>query len=201
VVDLRVDIDAGPLERWAEELSARGLKNAVRRATDQSARAARKTTVPIIAKDIGVSPAKIKAAVPKVKATTNGSLVATWTISKLKIGIRNVQGAVVARVGGLSAATHRLTGGGSAALSIPNAFLVKTAAGGTFVAYRKGGGRLPIKSVYAETPATAMGQGDAVPRTTWEKAANAEIATRLPREVQRQFFSERLSAATPDTSD
>jgi hypothetical protein len=201
VVDLSVDVDAGPLERWAEELSARGLKNAVRRAVDQSARAARKTAVPIIAKDIGVSPAKIKAAVPKIKATTNGSLVATWTVSKMRIGIANTQGASVMRHGGLSASTHRLTGGGSAALNIPNAFLVMTGRGEKYVAYRTGGNRTPIKAVYAEHPAPALAQPNGAARKIWEKAANAEIATRLPREVQKQFLTERLSAATPDTPD
>jgi len=92
---LKVAIDTKQLEAWAEELSARGMRNAIRRAVDQSARAARKVTIPIIAADIGVPKSKIAAAVPKVVATKAGDLAARWTISKLRIGILNVAGATV----------------------------------------------------------------------------------------------------------
>jgi len=200
-VSLKVEVDASALERWASELSARGLKNAIRRAVDQSARAARKIAVPIIAKDIGVSAARIKAAVPKVKATTATSLSASWTIGKLRVGIMNVSGAKVSRYGGLTASTHRLTGGGSATLHIGKAFLVKTGGGERYVAYRKGSARSPIKGVYAEHPATAMRQPNAAARKTWQREADSQLGIRLPREIQRQFYSERLSAATFDASD
>jgi hypothetical protein len=197
---LNVTVDASKLEAWASELSARGLKNAIRRAVDQSARAARKVAFDVIARDIGVSKARIKAAVPKVVATKAGDLTARWTISKLRIGILNTAGATVRRYGGLTASSHRITGGGSASLNVAKAFVVN-ANGGEFVAFRKIGDRLPLKAIYAETPATAMGQDRAAARVTWQKAADAELAARLPREVQKQFYSERLSASTPDTSD
>jgi hypothetical protein len=197
---LNVTVDASKLEAWASELSARGLKNAIRRAVDQSARAARKAAIDVIAKDIGVSKARIKVAVPKVVATKAGDLSARWTISKLRIGILNTAGATVRRYGGLTASTNRLTGGGSASLNVAKAFVVN-ANGGKFVAFRKTGGRLPLKAIYAETPATAMGQDRAAARVAWQKVANAELAARLPREIQKQFYSERLSAATVDTSD
>lgn len=113
---LNVTVDASQLERWASELSARGMRNAIRRAVDQSARAARKAIIPLIAADIGVPKSKIAAAVPKVKASTAGNLTASWTISKQRIGILNVSGANVVKGAGLSASTHRLTGGGSARL-------------------------------------------------------------------------------------
>ena len=199
--DLKVTVDASALERWAAELSARGLRNAIRRATDQAARAARRATIPVIAKDIGVSAARIKAAVPKVKATTATSLSASWTIGKLRVGIMNVSGAKVSRYGGLTASTHRLTGGGSATLHIGKAFLVKTGGGERYVAYRKGSARSPIKGVYAEHPATAMRQPNAAARKTWQREADSQLGIRLPREIQRQFYSERLSAATFDASD
>lgn len=197
---LNVVFDARRLEAWASEISARGFRNAIRRAVDQSARAARKVAVDVIARDIGVSKARIKAAVPKVVATKAGDLTARWTVSKLRIGILNTAGATVARYGGLTASTHRLTGGGSASLNVGKAFIV-SANSGRFVAFRKSKSRLPLKGIYAETPATAMGQDRAAARVTWQKSADAELATRLPREVQRQFYSEKLSASTPDTSD
>lgn len=201
MADLKIEVDAGPLERWAEELSARGLKNAIRRAVDQSARAARKVAIKVIAADIGVSAARIKPATPKVKTTTATSLSASWTVGKMRIGIRNVAGATVRKVGGLSASTHRLSGGGSSALYVDDAFMVRTDEGGLFVAHRRGKSRLPIKGIYAESPHTAMGQDNAAARKVWQKSADSELAARLPREVQKQLFSERLSAATPDTGD
>jgi hypothetical protein len=197
---LSVKLDTSKLASWAEELSARGFRNAIRRAIDQSARAARKLTIPIIAQDIGVSAAKIKAATPKVIATKAGDLAARWTVTKLRVGIMNVSGASASKSGGLTASTHRLGGGGSASLRIKKAFLVH-ANGGTFVAFRRGSERLPIKGVYAEHPATALGQQGSPAQTAWQKAANSELATRLPNEVQRQLVAEGLSAATADNSD
>jgi hypothetical protein len=194
---LNVTVDASKLEGWARELSDRGFRNAIRRAVDQSARAARKATIPLIAADIGVSKAKIAASVPKVVATKAGDLTARWTIGKLRIGIGNVSGATVTRLGGLTASTHRLTGGGSASLHVGKAFLVK-ANGGTFVAFRKTGSRLPIKGIYAESPSTAMGQDGAAARVAWQAEAQRQLAQRLPVEVQKQFAAEGLSAATPD---
>jgi len=61
---LSVKLDASKLASYAEELSARGVRNAIRRAVDQSARQARKQTIETIASDIGVSKAKIRSATP-----------------------------------------------------------------------------------------------------------------------------------------
>jgi hypothetical protein len=195
-----VKLDTSKLSQWASELSERGFRNALRRAIDQSARAARKVAIKAIAADIGVSASSIKAAVPKVQATRAGSLSATWTISKLRIGIMNTAGATISRSGGLRASTHRVTGGGSAHLDISKAFLVTTAAGGKFVAFRKGKSRLPLKGVYAEMPSTAMGQNGSAPQKVWKDAANKELATRLPVEIQKALVTEGLSGNTPDTS-
>lgn len=197
---LNVTFDASKLEAWASELSTRGLRNACRRAVDQSARAARKLTMPIIAADIGVSKAKIAAAVPKVVASKAGDLSARWTISKLRIGIHNTAGAAVSRYGGLTASTHRLTGGGSASLNVAKAFVIN-ANGGRFVAFRRGKERLPIKGIYAESPSTAMGQDRAAARVTWQGVANRELAKRLPVEIGKQFVAEGLSGNTSDTGD
>ncbi|MEW6395298.1 MAG: hypothetical protein AB1582_12175 [Pseudomonadota bacterium] len=198
---VNVAIHAKQLAAWAAELSERGFRNALRRAIDQSARAARRITIDVIAKDIGVTKSKIAAAVPKVIATKAGDLAARWTVSKLRIGILNTQGASVSRTGGLTAQTHRLTGGGSASLHVARAFIVTTAAGGKFVAFRKGRERLPLKGVYAEHPATAMAQETGAARVTWQKEADKQLSMRLPVEVQKAFNKEGLSASTPDSGD
>lgn len=194
-------IDAKQLEAWASELSARGMRSALRRAIDQSARAARKRTIDVIAQDIGVSKSKIKAAVPKVVTTKAGDLSARWTVTKMRINILDTQGATISRQGGLTASTHRLTGGGSSRLDVAKAFLVRTASGARYVAFRKGKERLPIKGIYAEHPASAMAQDGAAARVAWQREADKQLSTRLPVEVQKAFVSEGLSASTPDNGD
>lgn len=198
---INTSIDVHRLEAWALELSEKGMRNAIRRAVDQSARFARKVTIDVIAKDIGVSKSKIAAAVPKVVTTKAGDLSARWTISKLRISIADVSGASISKGSGLRASTHRLTGGGSAALDVSKAFLVTMANGARFVAYRKSKSRLPIKGIYAETPATAMGQQDGAARKMWEKTANQELSRRLAIELEKQFAKENLSASAPDIAD
>ncbi|MEY9593056.1 hypothetical protein ABIA06_005347 [Bradyrhizobium yuanmingense] len=120
---LEVDLDGHLLEQWADILSTRGLKNAIRRAVDKSATAAPKEALKVIAQDAGVPVARIKPGVTKLRRTTQGALSASFTANKLRIGILNTSGAQIG-AGGLSASTHRMTGGGSASLKIKNAFLV-----------------------------------------------------------------------------
>jgi hypothetical protein len=69
--------------------------------------------------------------------------------------------------------------------------------GARFVVQRRGKARLGVKSIFAESPSTAMGQDGAAAQKVWSKAASAELSLRLGREIQRQFFKETLSAATP----
>ncbi len=134
-MNLNVKVDASSLIKWAEVLSSRGILNAIRRAVDKSATAARKVALKKIATDIGVSESSIKDAVGKVRRTTQGSLSASFTSRKKRISILRVNGASIGS-DGLKASTHRLRGGGSTSLNVHRAFIVKTAAGGSFVAYR-----------------------------------------------------------------
>lgn len=196
---ISVTVDASKLEKWATELSARGMRNALRRAVDKSATAARKIALDIIAKDIGVPKARIKDGVTKVKRTTQTSLSASFTANKMRINML-ATGAKVSRPGGMTGSTYRLTGGGSSSLNIRDAFLV-SANGGTFIAIRRSRSRLPIKGVFAETPSTALGQDGAAARNAWDKAANSELATRLPQEIQRQLLAEGLPYSAPTDTD
>lgn len=196
---ISVTVDASKLEKWATQLSTRGMRNAIRRAVDKSATAARKIALEFIAKDIGVPKARIKDGVAKVKRTTQTSLSASFTANKMRINML-ATGAKVSRPGGMTGSTYRLTGGGSASLNIRDAFLV-SANGGTFIAIRRSKSRLPIKGVFAETPSTALGQDGAAARKAWDKAANSELATRLPQEIQRQLLAEGLPYAVPADTD
>ncbi len=199
-MNISVSLDTTRFEKWARDLGAKQLHNALRRALDQSARYARKATIPIIAADIGVAPAKVKPATPKIIASTQTSLAARWTVSKLRIGILNTNNAVISK-SGLTASTHTLGGGRSKALSAKNAFLVKTANGGTFVAIRRGKERLPLKGIYAENPATALGQDGAPAQKTWRTIASSELARRIPFEVQKALNGQNVNPETPDIGD
>ena len=199
MAELKVTIDGSKLEKWATELSTRGMRNAIRRAVDKSATAARKIALDITAKDIGVPKARIKDGVTKVKRTTQTNLSASFTANKMRINML-ATGASVGRPGGMTGSTYRLTGGGSSSLNIPDAFLV-SANGGTFIAIRRSKQRLPIKGVFAETPSTALGQDGAAARKAWDKAANSELATRLPQEIQKQLSAEGLPYSVPSDAD
>jgi Prophage minor tail protein Z (GPZ) len=197
---LDVKVDTSKFEEWCDEISSRGLKNAIRRAVDTSATAARKVALKTIAADIGVPVARIKDAVGKVKRTTQTNLSASFTTTKKAINIL-ATGATASRQGGVTGSTFRLTGGGSAHLVAPHAF-VMTVGGNRFIVQRRGKERLPVRGLFAGSPSTAMGQEGAAAQVAWKKAADAELSQRLGREVQRQFFSEKLSASTPaDTGD
>lgn len=196
---LDVKLDTSKMAKWAEELSARGLRNAIRRAVDQSARAARKETIQVIAGDIGVSKSKIRAATPRVVTTKAGDLAARWTVTKMRIGIRNVAGAKITYGQGLSAATHRIGGGGSSHLRVKRAF-VMSANGGEAVVYRTGRSRFPIAAIYAETPATALGQDGAPAQKKWKDVADRELNARLGVEIQKQLINEGIGPFTPDNS-
>lgn len=193
---LRVDIDTAALERWASELSQRGLRNAIRRAVDQSATAARKIALDTMAKDIGVPKARLTAVVSRVKRTTQTNLSASFTANKSGINLA-ATGAKVSRIGGASGSTYRITGGPSTHLHARHAF-VMSKGGAKFIVQRKGKERLPVKGIFAETASYALGEGNA--NEVWSKAASAEVQARLGREVQRQLIRETLSAATPADS-
>ncbi|MGY3618420.1 hypothetical protein [Bradyrhizobium sp. USDA 10063] len=193
---LNVKVDASAFEKWAETLSARGLRNAIRRAIDKSAGAARKAALKTMVQDSGAPAARIKPGVSKVKRTTQFSLSASFTASKLRIGIMQTSGAKVSRPGGLHASTFRATGGGSASLDVRRAFLI-SANGGRFVAIRKGKERLPIKGIYAAMPNTMMAQDAGAARQAWQKAAEAKLSELLPAEIQKQLIAEGLPYTAP----
>ncbi len=168
------------------DLSSREVRNACRRAVDKAARTARRETIETMARDINTSKAAFRRAVPPVKASTQTSLSASWTISKARVLIAQTVGASlpVRGASGLTASTFALTGGGSASLNIPKAFTIR-AGGNTLVMIRTGKGRAAIRAVYAESPATGMTQAGGAPRKKWEQIAARELNALLPAEVQR----------------
>ena len=72
VTQLTVTLDASKLTAWAKEISARGMRNAIRRAVDKSATAARRVALDVIAKDVGVPKARIRPGVTKLSVRGYG---------------------------------------------------------------------------------------------------------------------------------
>jgi len=163
--------------------AAREIVNGLRRAVDGAARAARKVALKAAASDEGAGLAYAKKNMPLVRGSTQSSLSATWTIPGSVIGIMHVSGATLTPGQGLTASTFRDTGGGSAALNVPEAFMLKVRNSDGSLAmlrFRHGVGshRGGIRSMSAEMTRTSMSQADAVPRKIWEKTASEQLATR-----------------------
>ena len=190
---LGVRLNAKPLEQWAQTLSARGFRNAIRRAVDKSATAARKVALKTIADDIGVSTKRLGKAVTRLGRTTQYNLSATFTANKSAINMA-ATGAEVSRPGGMQGSTYRLSGGTSSSLKVRNAFLM-VVNGASFIVVRKGKKRLPVKGIYAETASYALGEG--VARKVWQNEAGTQLAARLPVEIARQLLAEGVSYSAP----
>jgi hypothetical protein len=92
----------------------------------------------------------------------------------------NTSGAKWTRGVGLTASTHRITGGGSASLNVAKAFVIQ-ANGGTAIVIRKGKGKAKgaLKGLYAENPSTALGQADGAARLVWLKTAEVRLKQEL----------------------
>ena len=177
-MQVNVKIDASDLIRWSTDLSAVKFRLAAKNATNRAARAARTQAIKDIAIDANVPTSRIRRGVGPLRTASPGNLSASWTASKTPIGILNTAGAVIATSGGLHASTFAVSGGGSASLNAPKAFIMK-AKGGRFVVVRTGRGRKDFKGIYAEMPSTAMSQPASVPRINWIKNATANITREL----------------------
>ena len=198
-VSISTQLDTRQLVEQLEQAS-RQTVNALRRAVDRSARAARKDAIKTMAADIGVPKSQFAKSVPPVKGSTQGDISAKWTVSKARISALKV-GQFTPQLselrGSFSGSTFRLTGGGSSSLNIPKSFTMKAPNGATLLMVRNG---KDIKAVYAESPKTGMGQDDGAPRKTWERVAEQELQANVATEMQKALDGVSLSVA-PIPSD
>ena len=194
-MSINIKIDASNLQAWARDLSAYKLKLALKNAVNRSGRAARKQFGVDTAADIGVSAARARKGISAFRAASPGNLKASFDANPLRIGIKSVAGASITKSGGLVASTHRNSGGGSASLSIPRAFLLRSN-GGQVVMIRKGPGRKNLKALFAETPKTALAQENAAPRRGWEKSVNST----LRKEIETGLAAVLNGASPPSDS-
>ena len=170
-----IKLDAASFVKWAKELSEYKLKLAIKSGLNKASRLARNAAIELSAIDEGISVARVKRSVSALSTASPSRLLASFTASKQRILILNVGGAKWSRGVGLTASTHRVSGGGSAHLSVAKAFVLRIG-GNKIVMIRKS---KKIKAIYAEHPGTALGQTGSAPAKVWKKT----VETRLPLEL------------------
>lgn len=197
--DISIRLDTSQFEQRLQFASREGL-NAMRRAVDKAARTARKEALRKMAADIGAPASKFRSAVPLVRASTASNISASWTVSKKRLSLLELSGTKFVPVlsalrGKASGSTFRVTGGGSASLNLPKAFILTASNGARLLMIRNGKGRAAIKPLYAGMPNTTMSQDDGAPRREWQKVAERELSLNLGAELQRAFNG--LSGPSP----
>ena len=183
-MQVNIKLDTSSLLRWATDLSAYKIKLALKNGLNRAARAARKDAVADIAADANVPLARVKPGISKLRTASPGNLTASFDAKPLRIGILATGGATIAKGVGLHASTHRLSGGRSASLSAPKAF-IKNAGGGRVVMVRTGKGRKALKGIFGENPASAMRQDNAFARQHWLKDAAAKVEREITADLTK----------------
>ena len=194
---IRITLDDKALQSWGAA-AVKLVENNIRSAVDKSARAARREAIATMAADSFVPRARFAKAVPLVRTTRPGSLIASWTIGKSKNSIRGPGGREITRIARgttVQAASYVLSGGGSSSMTLARAFVIN-ANGGRVVMTRTGSGKRAIKPIYAESPHTGM-KGDRKPKVIWQQTAESKLREFAPAAVQAALD---LRTSTPSTS-
>lgn len=174
------------MDRAAVDM-VRGLRSAV----DKTARLARREAIREAARDEGVTIREAGKGQPLVKASTQYSLSASWTVKPQFVNVMRTSGASLMRGEGLRASTYRLTGGGSADLNAPRAFRMSVGNADGALAFlrtrhgpgtHRGGG---IRAISAEMTRTSMSQDDGAAAKLWKRTAERELKTLASAAVQR----------------
>jgi len=192
-----IRFDDRDLQAWGKQ-AVKLVENSIRSAVDKAARRARADAIKVMSADSLVPRARFAKAVPPVRTTRPGSMVATWTIGKSANSIRGPGGRVISvipRNTTAAASSYVLSGGGSSRMTLARAFVI-SARGGRVVMTRTGPGKRDIKPVYAESPHTGM-KGNRRPKVIWQQTAEAKLRELAPAAIQAALD---LRALTPATS-
>lgn len=185
-MEIALQLDTRQLEAWASQ-TVRQMTNALRSAVDRSARYARSETIPAIEADLNVPKARLRPAMPLVRASRSGGAIeADWDIGKSANTIRQAGMVALAKGkrGTVQVSTFATTGGGSASLTLNRTFVIAGPKGGQVVMVRTGPGKKNIKAIYAGSPSTDMAQADSVPREVWTDAAERSVSLLTAAAVQ-----------------
>ena len=208
-ITLNVSIDAS---EWINrtEHAARETAQAIRSGVNAAAVQAKREFVKAASHDAagrGATPARVrKQTTPIKRAGMNGFEASFkvfgkgWNVSPAVIAIKRGN---QYKIGGATISTSVDTGGGSASLSNSKFFAIASN-GGTVILERTAGGMKvsrslrskglrkiaaslssgAVKKIYATGPRSMMEQPGAVPRQTWERTADAQLAAQIGARMQ-----------------
>jgi hypothetical protein len=178
---------------------ARETPEALSGAVNTAARAARKYTVPVIKQDANLTESITKE-IGRVQSASPGNLTARIAFKAGRHNILRTGGAVFSpklswNRGSLSASTHKLSGGGSASLSIPKAFVMRGAGHGKFmVMVRTGKARNATKALYAASAKAVMHNEAQAPARKFIEVAQRELDREVSSALQTVFDGGHMSA-------
>jgi hypothetical protein len=159
---------------------ARETPEALSAAVNTAARAARKYTVPVVKQDANLTESITKE-IGRVQPASPGNLTARIAFKASRHSILRTGGATFSpklswNRGSLSASTHKLSGGGSASLSIPKAFVMRGAGHGrAMLMVRTGPSRTSLKPIYAASAKATMHDDRQAPARKFIEVAQREL--------------------------
>lgn len=157
---------------------------AIRSGVMKAGRAARRDALQEFARDANLRDASRARRNVSLVTNPGGGLIARWTVSQRPANLGSTAGATADRPSGLHARTFVESGGGSATLNAHRGFLLNLA--GNLIGFNRvaSGHRSGYKPVFAESIKSGMGQSDAAPRRSWEKAAADKAVTEVSAALQ-----------------
>jgi hypothetical protein len=177
---------------------ARETPEALSGAVNTAARAARKYTVPVIKQDANLTESITKE-IGRVQSASPGNLTARIAFKAGRHSILRTGGATFSpgmswNRGSLAASTHRLSGGGSASLSVPKAFILRGAGHGKFmVAYRTGKARKAFKVIYAASAKATMHNEAQAPARKFIEVAQQNLDREVSSALETVFAGGHVS--------
>lgn len=177
---------------------ARETPEALSGAVNTATKAARKVTVPVVKQDANLTESITKE-IGRVQPASPGSLTARVAFKPGRHSILRTGGATFSpgmswNRGSLAASTHRLSGGGSASLSVPKAFILRGANHGKFmIAYRTGKAHKAFKVIYAASAKATMHDEAQKPARTFIEVAQRELDREVSSVLQTVFDGGHVS--------
>lgn len=176
---------------------ARETPEALSGAVNTAARAARKYVVPVIRQDANLTES-ISKEIGRVQSASPGNLTARIAFKAGRHSILRTGGATFSpklswNRGSLSASTHKLSGGGSASLSLGKSFIMRGAGHGKFMVMVRTGKQ--IKAIYAASAKATMHDERQAPARKFIEVAQRELDREVSSALQTVFDGGHVSAS------
>jgi hypothetical protein len=184
-----------PLLKQVARETPQALSGAVNTAT----KAARKATAPVVKQDANLTESITKE-IGRTQLASPSNLTARVAFKPGRHSILRTSGATFSpgmswNRGSLAASTHRLSGGGSASLSAPKAFILRGAGHSKFmIAYRTGKARKAFKVIYAASAKATMHNEAQKPAQTFIQTAQRELDHEVSSALETAFAGGHVAA-------